>query len=254
MKRCLSVFIGIVLFISFSSANSHNASNIYLKINGADTDLQTAIDSGSFGSAYAGGSYFGNIIFGHNAIDIIVNVGGNVKSFQDAINDGSLTSVAAGISPANYGSYNLIYGEFGANVSVVSGGVTVSLQEAINTGKFYYVYVCVPSTCASLGISCGSVSNGCGGTLNCADCWYSHPATYPSNLKTNCATTCANAGKSSVSSSQGSNCKSSICTGANCNVETWHWWSTLYMCQSPETPCSSWDSCAALAITSCWCV
>jgi len=29
---------------------------------------------------------------------------------------------------------------------------------------------CVPKTCAELGATCGSVSNGCGGTLNCGGC------------------------------------------------------------------------------------
>jgi len=29
---------------------------------------------------------------------------------------------------------------------------------------------CVPYTCASLGVSCGSYGNGCGGTLNCGSC------------------------------------------------------------------------------------
>ena len=37
---------------------------------------------------------------------------------------------------------------------------------------------CTPTTCAALGLSCGSVSDGCGGTLNCGSCATYCPAGY----------------------------------------------------------------------------
>lgn len=137
MKRCLGVFIWIVLLISFSSANIHDASNIYLKINGVDTNLQTAISSGNFSSSYTGESYSLPVLFGHKATEIVVNVNGTIKSFAVAISDGILNSTLAGRSPAVYTGHNMIFGEYGTNITIVNrSGVQKSLQTAINDGEF----------------------------------------------------------------------------------------------------------------------
>lgn len=58
--------------------------------------------------------------------------------------------------------------------STVAGKVTCNVSVPANDVKVFALNrsssTCVPQTCASLGKTCGSVSNGCGGTLSCGTC------------------------------------------------------------------------------------
>jgi len=134
MKKEL-VFVGIILLFSFSFVSaSHIGSDIFLKVNSTDKDLQGAITSNNFKTAYTGGASFSSIIFGHNANEIIVNVNGTVKTFVVALSDGSLNSTSAGRSPNNYEGYNLILGEYATDIFVSNATNTITLQQVINDG------------------------------------------------------------------------------------------------------------------------
>lgn len=174
MKKEIGVLFLVLLVTSFASAYTHLGDNIYINLNGQNIDLQSAIMAGNFTRAYSGGDSSGAISFGHKASEIIINVNRSVKTLLAAISDGSLNSTLAGISPTNYSGYNLIYGEYASNILVSNATITIDLQQAINDGWFYVAPVCVPSTCISLGKTCGNWSNGCGGTLNCGVCTYSN--------------------------------------------------------------------------------
>ena len=190
MKKKFGVLCLVLFAISFTSAYTHDASNVYLFLNGQNTNFQIAINSGNFSSSYVGGTYSSQIIFGHNASEIIVNVNGTVKSFQNAINDGTLNGTLAGRSPANYVGYNMIHGEYGTNITIINrSGFQKSLQNAINDGEFY-VNLCIPKTCSSLGYVCGQWDDGCGETLSCGSC----PSIYNGVVKY--TGTCDSGGKS----------------------------------------------------------
>jgi hypothetical protein len=154
----------------FSSIFRHVGNNIFIKINGMDKDLQGAINSNDFKITFNGGVTSSSIIFGHNANEIIVNVNGTVKTFAVALSDGTLNNTPAGKSPANYGGYNLIHGEYATDILVSNAINSISLQQAINDG--WFCGGCAPKNCSSLGYTCGSWSDGRGGTLSCGNCSY----------------------------------------------------------------------------------
>jgi len=92
---------------------------------------------------------------------------------------------------------------------------------------------CTPTTCAAQGKNCGSVGNGCGGTLNCGTCAAGQTCN-ASNVCQSCTpTTCAAQGKNCGSISDGcggtlscgtcgsgQTCSANVCTvsGTTCNA------------------------------------
>ena len=85
---------------------------------------------------------------------------------------------------------------------------------------------CTPSTCSSLGKTCGSVSNGCGGTLSCGSCALGQTCT--NNVCTTAPTsppgTCAHSQCSSGAKLVGgcTSCVSSICAADSfCCASSW---------------------------------
>lgn len=216
------VAVGFVFFLvlSFVSAG-HSGNNIFLKVNNADTILQTAINTNNFKTLYVGSISSSSIIFGHNADDVIVNVNGSVKTFAMALSDGSLSSSVSGRSPSIYSGYNLIHGEYATNILVSNSTTTISLQQAINDGWFY---VCVPKTCSDLNKFYGYWEDGCGNTLNC---WDSSLCTFPWE--------CYNdsnyyyMAQRGYDDALGSYCFSSFFTKANCRCHCPSGWTEFFV-------------------------
>jgi len=71
---------------------------------------------------------------------------------------------------------------------------------------------CTPKTCAQLGKNCGSVANGCGGTINCGTCVKGNQCT--NNVCTCIPATCASLGKTCGTWDDG--CKGKLNCGAAC--------------------------------------
>jgi hypothetical protein len=86
----------------------------------------------------------------------------NYASYTYA-NTGSLNDVTAGSNGTCSPAY-LCTGEVGYDGPTGNG--TPNGLAAFGTGSG----ACVPTTCAALGDNCGSVSDGCGGTLSCGTC------------------------------------------------------------------------------------
>lgn len=178
MKKEWSVLFLFLLVISFTSAYSHLGNNVFIKVNGVDNGLQSAINANNFKTDYAGGVSSSSIIFGHNANEIIANVNGTVKTFAAALSDGTLKSTLPGRSSSGYGNYNLIHGEYATNVLVSNGTAIISLQQAINDGWFYVAPICAPEGdnifCSGNSKTCGSYTNldncGVSRTVNCGTC------------------------------------------------------------------------------------
>ena len=61
-------------------------------------------------------------------------------------------------------------GVYAVGVTVTRTGQTKPLFQNSKATTFTVVSACVPAACAAQGKNCGSVSDGCGGTLNCGVC------------------------------------------------------------------------------------
>ena len=101
---------------------------------------------------------------------------------------------------------------------------------------------CVPTTCSALGKNCGTVANGCGGTLNCGSCASGQTCSASNICQAACVpTTCSALGKNCGTVANGCggtlNC-GSCATGQTCNTNN--------VCQTPTcTP----TTCAAAGKT-----
>ncbi len=143
------VGVGYVIAYTYSSPipnPGHGGDNVFININGSNTDLQTAINNSDFaGCNITGTSYSRIIVHGHKGEEIIINVNGTVKSLQAAINDSSLVKAEAGTSPSNFGS--AVHGETGDKILININGTEKTLQEAINNGSFkcQQSWACTPS-------------------------------------------------------------------------------------------------------------
>lgn len=93
---------------------------------------------------------------------------------------------------------------------------------------------CTPSTCAGLGKNCGSVSDGCGGTLSCGTCSTGYTCSASNVCTSSCTpSTCASLGKNCGSVSDG--CGGTLSCGS-C--------STGYTC-SASNVCTASGSCGS---------
>ncbi len=97
--------------------------------------------------------------------------------------------------------------------------------------------VCVPTTCSALGRNCGTVSDGCGGTLNCGTCDDGNPCTTDICNSGTCANILIN--NCCTSNSQCNDNK--VCTGPDtCNLAT-------NTCSNPALSCGiNNDGCCPL--------
>ena len=78
------------------------------------------------------------------------------------------------ISQTKSGGLNIL-GNIGIGVPAPAGNGKICLNgECVSTWKEFVTVgaksTCVLKTCAGLGKNCGTVSDGCGGTLNCGNC------------------------------------------------------------------------------------
>lgn len=102
---------------------------------------------------------------------------------------------------------------------------------------------CTPTTCAALGATCGSPSNGCGGTLSCGTCGSGQTCNSSTfTCQSTCTpTTCAALGATCGSPSNGCGGTLSCGTcssGQTCNTSTWK-------CETSSTPPPSGSPCSA---------
>jgi len=85
-------------------------------------------------------------------------------------------STLTGFCSANGSSWTVVGSATVSMSSTLEVGLAVTshLNGTLATGMFDNVSIgsasCTPTTCSALGKNCGSVSNGCGGTLNCGTC------------------------------------------------------------------------------------
>lgn len=155
LVAAIMVFIAGVGYVIASYSQpipnpGHGGDNVYININGNNTDLQTAINDSDFNScSISGTSFSGNIIHGHRGEEIIVNVNGSIKSLQQAINDSSLVNAEANSSPSNFGTG--YYGNNGDKIWIKINGSEKTLQQAINNGSF---------KCSGGGCSTGNLALG----------------------------------------------------------------------------------------------
>jgi hypothetical protein len=116
-------------------------------------------------------------------------------------------------SPACTGPVTVAVGASSASVTLSTSAVSAQDQVTVsasapwsNSSASANLTInpgaCTPATCAGLGFNCGSISNGCGGTLNCGTCAGGQTCT--NNICTACTpTTCAAQGKNCGSISNG---------------------------------------------------
>ncbi|HYO74117.1 MAG TPA: VWA domain-containing protein [Archangium sp.] len=91
----------------------------------------------------------------------------NATSTEVAVNDdscGLLSNLSYSVSASTSGNYQIRAGCFSNNSC--GGTVAYTISDA--------AYTCQPRGCAEAGASCGSISDGCGGTLFCGGCPTNH--------------------------------------------------------------------------------
>ncbi|HTY44297.1 MAG TPA: C1 family peptidase [Patescibacteria group bacterium] len=93
------------------------------------------------------------------------------------------------------------------------------MHDVQRTGDYNYnssSSVCIPATCSSLGKTCGSASDGCGGSLSCGSC--AAGKTCNSTGQCVCAPNCAgkNCGDNGCGGSCGTCASGQTCTNGNC--------------------------------------
>jgi hypothetical protein len=87
------------------------------------------------------------------------------KSLQFVVNGTALAAAQfsnTAWSTVNLGEATLSAGEHVVRVLMKTGGFKLNYMQASNA--------CVPTTCAAEGKNCGSIPDGCGGTLTCGSC------------------------------------------------------------------------------------
>ncbi|MFN8593708.1 MAG: pentapeptide repeat-containing protein [Thermomicrobiales bacterium] len=146
----------------------------------------------------------------------------------------------ANLSGADLRSANLSGGCFvGADLTGAKVGGSVNLSKAVfchttmpdgstdNSGcnsPTSCCPTCVPATCASLGISCGTAPDGCGGTLRCGSCGTGETPTCNNGVCARCDATCAPLcgcfnladGNTRCGSTLGSSCALPCTSNADC--------------------------------------
>jgi probable HAF family extracellular repeat protein len=130
-------------------------------------------DLGSFG----GNSFsYGNAVSADGSVVVgsaTPSGGGVTRAFRWTARKGfeDLNTVVANLG-LNTNGYQLVF----ANAISADGTVIVGMAEnaALSVDAAFRAVIpaptCAPVTCASLGKNCGTISNGCGGTLTCGAC------------------------------------------------------------------------------------
>jgi len=197
MKKGGLIFSLILLFISISFVNAsggtHSSTSVSLSIDSIAKNPDSILISNLVGShTYAAGT---SPDPGHNANQIWVSVQDGEMTLLSALQSTHKLCPASPIKTLYTSASIPNPSHLATEINLASGK---TFQKAINDGD----YCCVPKTCSSLGISCGSASDGCGGTLSCGGCGANQActngkcvSTCVSNMGTSCGgTSCVNAG------------------------------------------------------------
>ncbi|MCL4752471.1 MAG: tryptophan synthase alpha chain, partial [Myxococcales bacterium] len=75
---------------------------------------------------------------------------------------------------------------------------------------------CTPTSCAAQGKNCGSIPNGCGGTLNCGTC--TAPSTCTNNVCTACVPNPDPCPSSQCAGTASDGCGGTVSCTANCGL------------------------------------
>jgi len=217
-----AVITGVMLqFTSVSSAVNPTTgydNAIYLSNSGVPISTNMKKTGALFDNGYSASepllSYGGyNNLWGTNLTPAMINS----PSF------GLMLAFGVNIDPSLTSSVSIRRFNYSSSVSGPSG-LTV----------YYYVpaAACVPTTCAAQGKNCGSISNGCGGTLTCGSCAV---GTVCNNnvcaSGTQCTNDCTTSGSKQCSGS-------SVQTCGNFDTDTCLEWGNTTACGTGTT-CSS---------------
>ncbi len=130
------------------------------------------------------------------------------------------TNVTGSISIPNTGGWQTWATVTSANFTLTAGSHVI--RAAFDTGGHNFNYLtfssassCTPTTCSALGATCGTPSNGCGGTLSCSSC--TSPQTCGGGGTAN---VCGGGSSSSSSSSGGGTACATAYSSSNCLTYT----------------------------------
>lgn len=157
---CVLIFL-MLFVLAVNGGGTHSGSKTFVTINGHAMSLQEAVGNNylkDYGpGASSAGSSQSNAY--HDASEIIVTVGSSTSTLAQAIKSGN----NRGLCPATSSLTDTPSISFGHDASEITLSSGKSLQQTINDNDF----CCVPSSC---GGQCGTVSDGCGSTINCGAC------------------------------------------------------------------------------------
>lgn len=207
------VMISVGVYASLTAPNpGHTANQIFIKIGTYYVTLQNAVTKGYLaGTASPTASDSFPITSAYAlASQVLITIAGQTMTLQQAFDTGALTT---GVSQTGYSYTTSLFSyENASEINVSIGGQTMNLQQATDLKK-----LCVPKTkavaCSDLGYTCGTPSNGCGGTINCGTCGVNTECS--SSSGGTCASTCV----PSVGESCGS-CGGIVQCGGSCSVLT----------------------------------
>ena len=157
-KQSVWVIIAIIALIAIGMFMQKNY-NVF-SISGAETmtrTLPTTVNPGqTFTVTYTAIGTVGD--YGVSVIDTVI---GGCTSTQGAVQKFVLTSPAT--------TYQVTFNAPSSGSCTFTGDYKFG-DFPLKTFTTASVQICQPLTCAGLGYNCGSVSNGCGGTINCGTC------------------------------------------------------------------------------------
>ncbi len=100
---------------------------------------------------------------------LVVGAGGHARVCIEALQDGLKKAERAGAIHVLYGSSSGLGQKRNQLWHLDSAGVK-GKAKALDDLGYDEPSCCVPTTCAAEGANCGSIPDGCGGTLSCGTC------------------------------------------------------------------------------------
>jgi hypothetical protein len=219
MKKEVKIYFAICLvLLSLSFVNAqHSASEIQISVSGSSMTLQSAINGGYF--KLAGYTYTSPAtVSGHVPTQIWVSVKNGEMTLENALKSSGKLCPTSPVK-TSYTSSSIPNPSHLATEIILSSGKT--FQKAIDDGD----YCCVPETCASSGLNCGSnYLDGCGGTFSCGTCPTGQECTYRGtcvSVVTTCVvtTTCENKICGSITTNCGTTLNCGTCIYGTCTNE-----------------------------------
>jgi hypothetical protein len=159
---------GIYAAISIPANDpGHNSTQVFVSYPGGYVSLQNVIDNNYLASSSPSISSYATLPIStpyHLASKILITTrNGYSMTFQEAVSHNVFITGAS----QSYTTILPAGGEYATHIKIANrSGILMSFQEGITQNGIG----CVPKTCSALGFTCGTLSDGCGGTLNCGTC------------------------------------------------------------------------------------